>query len=170
MDGQHTGSLTIHWGPTLYQGSAHWNRTLHTAHCTLHTGRAPGEGLGPTLRREEAASRRLRVKGAVRPVRVLGPRLRPGPGTTVGQGRWRLLYWLNPLKRRDFARLKSLQNSAAFQELFWVLMKKNGKVLCYFLTIWELFDSFFWFVYQICRNYVPFLGAFSTYWELFGQF
>ena len=61
-----------------------------------------------------------------------------------------------PLWARDDARLKSLQNSGAFRELFWVLLTKTEK----FCAIFKKFGSFSG----------AFLGAFDKYVEILCYF
>ena len=74
---------------------------------------------------------------------------------------------------KDVARLKSLQNSGAFQELFWVLLTKTEQFCAilkklgdFWELFWGLFDKYveilcyFWELFNV-------LIAFGSFWGIF---
>ena len=70
---------------------------------------------------------------------------------------------------RVVARLKSLQNSGAFRELFWVLLTKTEK----FCNIFKKFGSFsgaFWGAFDKYVEILCYFGSFFNVLVSFGSF
>ena len=78
-----------------------------------------------------------------------------------------------PLWARDVARLKSLQNSGAFRELFWVLLTKKEKFCAIFKKIGSFSGAFLGafdkYVEILCYFWEPF-QRFGSIRKLFGAF